>query len=185
MLKEALDKGVRYLQGEVDELVLHVDNSRGVSGVKLADGSVVEAEKVLLATGAWTSLLLSTTEKKLGMEKAERIEHQVKAAGVHVAHYALSPEEVTKWERMPVVVYGDNGGLDLLLALVLQTSSSFSPPSTFHVTSTHGIYYFVGKKHRRPTRLPFPCTDIRNCLKYFFLEAQSPGLVTECSVTRR
>ena len=120
MLKQALDRGVRYLQGEVEELVLHEDNSKGVKGVKLADGSVVEAKKVLLATGAWTSLLLSKTEEQLGMDEAERIENQVKAAGVHVVHYALSPEEMAKWEKMPVVVYGSNGALDISLAIAFR-----------------------------------------------------------------
>ena len=117
MLKSAVDKGVKYLQGEVVELVLHEDDGRGVKGVKLADGKVVVADKVVLATGPWTSLTLSTTEDKMKMEKSARIEQQIKAAGVCVALYALSAEEKETFDRIPVVVYGSDGWLTFSLAL--------------------------------------------------------------------
>ena len=132
MLKEAVDNGVRYMQGEVVELVLHKDEGRGVKGVKLADGRVVEADKVILATGPWTSLILSTTEDKLKIEKSARIEQQVKAAGVCVAHYALSSEEMEKSKKMPVVVYGSNGWLTFSSALASGWCCIISQYSTCH-----------------------------------------------------
>ncbi|KAI9757025.1 MAG: hypothetical protein M1835_000683 [Candelina submexicana] len=43
------------------------------------------------------------------MEEEMRIERQVRAAGVSVAHYRLSEEEMKRYEGMPVLVYGDYG----------------------------------------------------------------------------
>ncbi|KAJ4302618.1 hypothetical protein N0V90_001507 [Kalmusia sp. IMI 367209] len=81
----------------------------GVKGVRTKDGRVYEAEKVLLATGAWTSQLLSPVEDSLDVPEDDRIEKQVTAAGVCVVHYKLSEEEYERFKDMPVIVYGDRG----------------------------------------------------------------------------
>ena len=119
MLQEAVDKGVRYLQGEVASLVLQ-ESGHGIRGVKLEDGSVVEADKVVLATGAWTSSVLSNLEDQLGIEEGDRIEQQVKAAAVCVAHCALSADEKDKFNKMPVIIYGENGLLTFSLDLITE-----------------------------------------------------------------
>ena len=110
MLQEAVGRGVEYVQGEVEGLVLKSDGG-GVEGVRLKGGRVVRADRVLLATGAWTSQLMEGTEEELGIEGKERVEEQAKAAGVCVAHFRLSGEEMERWREGPVVVYGGNGGL--------------------------------------------------------------------------
>ena len=119
MLQDAVDKGVRYLQGEVASLIPR-ENGHGIRGVKLADGTVIEADKVVLATGAWTSLLLSKLEDQLEMEESGRIEQQVKAAGVCVAHYTLNSDDMERFNKMPVIIYGSNGLSIFLLALVFE-----------------------------------------------------------------
>jgi len=109
MLKEATKRGVQYVQGSVVELLVHESPTRGVRGVKLACGKVIEADKVVLATGAWTSQLASKMEDRLNMEEESRIEQQVKAAGVCVAHFELSQEEKKRYDRMPVIINGEDG----------------------------------------------------------------------------
>ena len=109
MLKEAVQSGVQYRQGHAVTLLLHDDHERGIRGVKLADGRILEAEKVLLATGAWTSRLMSGIEDTLNIDANDRIEQQVKAAGVCVAHYKLSKDEKTVFDKMPVIINGENG----------------------------------------------------------------------------
>ena len=117
MLEEALGRGVTYLQGEVKGVVLK-EGGKGAKGVRLGNGRVVEADRIVVATGAWTSMVMSGVEDELGIEEDERTEKQVKAAGVCVAHYQLDAEEKKKFDNMPVVVFGENGALALPLALI-------------------------------------------------------------------
>ena len=126
MLIEAVMKGVRYLQGDVVELLLHKDPKRGVQGVKLADNQIVKADKVLLAIGAWTSKLMSSVEDALRIEQEMRIEQQVKAAGVCVAHYKLSIKEKEVYDRMPVVINGEHGAFRFHFALISQFHSCYT-----------------------------------------------------------
>jgi len=106
MMAEAVGSGVRYECGDVERLVL---GERGVKGVKTKNGSVYEADMILLATGGWTSEILSATEDELNMEEEERVERQVKAAGVCVVHYKLDDAECEALKDMPVLMYGDAG----------------------------------------------------------------------------
>lgn len=108
VLEEAVRGGVEYISGEVVEVLLR-DGGQGVKGVRLADGRVLEVEKVLLATGAWTSKLMTGLEDRLGFNDKMRVESQVKAAGVAVTHWILNEEEQTKFAEMPVIIWGSNG----------------------------------------------------------------------------
>ena len=119
MLGDAVRRGVRYLQGEVQSIVMRGGNhGEGVRGVRLTDGSVIECDRVVVATGAWTSMVLSAVEDELHLEEDMRIERQVKAAGVCVAHYALDDEEYRKVKSMPVIIYGENGKLACFFQLI-------------------------------------------------------------------
>ncbi|MCJ1401639.1 hypothetical protein MMC11_004856 [Xylographa trunciseda] len=111
MLSEAVRRGVQYHQGNIVELLLHDDRISGIRGVKLADGRVLEADKVLLATGAWTSRLMTETEDTLKIDEDDRIEQQIKAAGVCVAHYKLNEDEKKVFDKMPVIINGENGDI--------------------------------------------------------------------------
>ncbi|KAL9055723.1 MAG: hypothetical protein Q9162_003359 [Coniocarpon cinnabarinum] len=107
LMKAATERGVSYVQGDVSQLVLGNDNR--VAGVQLRNGERLTADKILLATGAWTSSLLPTVEDELGIEESGRMEQQVTAAGVCVAHYLMHPTELHLLKDMPVVIYGENG----------------------------------------------------------------------------
>jgi sarcosine oxidase/L-pipecolate oxidase len=106
MMKSAVDKGVKYVCGDVESLVL---GGKGVRGVKLKDGEVFEADTVLLCTGAWTSALMSAVEDELGIEENARVEKQAMAAGVCCAHFRLTDEEMEGLRDMPIVIYGERG----------------------------------------------------------------------------
>ncbi|KAF9891365.1 hypothetical protein FE257_004221 [Aspergillus nanangensis] len=139
MANEAVGLGVKYEVGEVVRLV-HAGGR--VRGVQMVDGRVVEAEKVLLATGAWTSSLMAGLEEELGMEMDgdERVEGQVEAAGVCVAHFRLGEEERKVYGGLPVVVYGGEGEIipptaDGILKFTFATSFK----NTIQTASGHSI----------------------------------------------
>ncbi|KAK8212862.1 hypothetical protein M8818_003027 [Zalaria obscura] len=106
MMKKAMERGVEYVCGDVEELVL---GETGVKGVKTTDGKVLEADQIVLATGAWTSSIMTGLEDDLNIAEDDRVEKQAVAAGVAVAHYKMSAKEMKELEQMPVVVYGENG----------------------------------------------------------------------------
>lgn len=108
MAQEAIKLGVRYEVGEARRIVR---DEQGVSGIKTADGTIYPARKVLLATGAWTSQLMSSVEDDLDLPEPDRVERQVSAAGVTVSHFQLSSEEKSSYSQLPVFVYGGQGGL--------------------------------------------------------------------------
>nr|POE59164.1 l-pipecolate oxidase [Quercus suber] len=105
-MEVAVENGVKYVVGEVKNLAV---SPPGVQTVQLRDGRALAADKIVLATGAWTSELLSPVEDALGIPEQDRVERQATAAGVAVAHYKMSAAEMDQLSEMPVVVYGGNG----------------------------------------------------------------------------
>lgn len=106
VMNAAISKGAKYVCGHIDRLVLA---EYSVKGVLTTDGVTHTADKVVLATGAWTSSVLSKTEDELDIAEEDRVEKQVTAAGVAVAHFRMTSTEMDKLKSMPVVVYGENG----------------------------------------------------------------------------
>ncbi|KAJ4353664.1 uncharacterized protein N0V89_005394 [Didymosphaeria variabile] len=106
MMEDAVGRGVKYECGDVELLLL---SENGIKGVQTQDGKIYEADKILLATGAWTSQLLCEVEGILNIKDRDTIEKQVTAAGVCVVHYGLNDEEYERLKDMPVIVYGDRG----------------------------------------------------------------------------
>ena len=106
MMKEAMSRGVRYEVGEVQELV---SSGKHLEGVRTKCGKVYTATKILLTTGAWTALLMSSLEDVLGIEEEQRIDKQINAAGVCVAAFKLSPEEADHYGKLPILIYGARG----------------------------------------------------------------------------
>lgn len=112
-LRIAESRGVQRITGEVEEMLLR-DDGRGLSGVRLHDGSTLKADKVLIAAGAWTSSLLSPLEDKLRIAENDRVERQVTAVGRLSAYYDLSEEESKHMmdTKLPIVVIG--GEVDII-----------------------------------------------------------------------
>jgi sarcosine oxidase/L-pipecolate oxidase len=109
-LETAEKKGVRRVTGNVVDIILAERDGR-VEGAKTKDGRVFKAEKIVLATGAWTSSLLSPVEDLLDIAEEDRIERQVQATGIAAAYYKVTSDEVTQLtdSRLPVIVYGGQG----------------------------------------------------------------------------
>lgn len=112
-LRIAESRGAKRVTGEVDELLLR-DNGEGLAGVRLHDGTIFKADKVVLAAGAWTSSLLSPLEDILKIADRDCIERQVTAVGRLSAYYDLNEEEAKHMmeTKLPVVVIG--GEVDII-----------------------------------------------------------------------
>jgi sarcosine oxidase/L-pipecolate oxidase len=110
VVEAAVAKGTEFVTGRVLEIML-AENDDKVSGVRLVDGRELKADKVVLATGAWTPQLMWKIEEKLGICEMDRVKSQVSAAGVAVASLKLEKAEAKLLEEksMPVIVYGANG----------------------------------------------------------------------------
>jgi len=106
MAEEAIRMGVQYKVDEANHLVL---DQYGVRGVQTNSGNLYTAKKIILATGAWTSELMTLTEDQLGMHQKSRMESQLTAAGVCVVHYQLTDAERPLYDQLPVYVYGEQG----------------------------------------------------------------------------
>jgi sarcosine oxidase/L-pipecolate oxidase len=106
MAEKAAKMGIRYEVGEARRIV---PGENGVHAVETDTGMVFKTDKILLATGAWTSHLMSSIEDELDLPHDERVENQASAAGVCVAHFQLSEAEKEVYSQLPVFVYGGQG----------------------------------------------------------------------------
>ncbi|KAL1955806.1 hypothetical protein VTO42DRAFT_8045 [Malbranchea cinnamomea] len=107
MFDRALRNGV--VKYEVEEVIgFELDDDKGtVKGVRCKNGNFYKANKVLLATGAWTSRLMAPLEDELGLPDDQRVESQVSAYAVCVAQFRLSPDEAELYGKAPIAIFGD------------------------------------------------------------------------------
>ena len=111
-MEAALKRGVKRLTGEVTKLLFDKVNKR-VTGVCTEDGQHLTADKIVLATGAWTSSMLSPIEDTLGISAQDRVERQIQATGQVSGFYKVTEDEVEQLSKsgMPIIVYGEQGEL--------------------------------------------------------------------------
>ena len=107
MMKDAVQRGVRYEVGEVDGLV---GGEKNLYGVRTTDGRMFCGRKIVLATGAWTPWLMAPLEQSLEIPEDQSIDRQISTAGVCVAAFTLTDdEEIEHYSKMPVLIYGAKG----------------------------------------------------------------------------
>lgn len=103
-IEAAVALGVRYVVGEVAALRLDGDAGAGARrccGVVMADDTRIDAERVVLCTGAYTpKLLIDSSPEWTDLHAGERI----LACGVTEATAPLNAEEVHILETMPVAI---------------------------------------------------------------------------------
>jgi sarcosine oxidase/L-pipecolate oxidase len=158
-LRVATDKGVKRVTTEVSELVFDA-SIRQVSGVRTSSGQTYTADKVVIATGAWTSALLSPIEDSLKILEQDRVERQITAVGRLSAYYTLSESETQTImdSNMPVVVIG--GQVDIIPPSQLKRTLKINDLQTEVV---HTIATPTGSKITTPPRMDQACVpeDLR------------------------
>ncbi|KAJ5525926.1 FAD dependent oxidoreductase [Penicillium frequentans] len=137
MADEAIRMGVQYKVDEAKRLVL---DQHGVRGVQTKGGNLYKAKKIILATGAWTSELMTLTEDELGMPQKSRMESHLTAAGVCVVHYQLTDAERPLYDQLPVYVYGEQGEtLPPTASGIIKFTSTASFKNTVHTDNGQTI----------------------------------------------
>ena len=102
--RECLRLGVRYVVGEVETLVFE----RGdCVGVRMGDGRVVKAGRVVVCTGAYTSKLLEVSAQRTGVRDLPAGE-RIMAGGITTGMVKLDDESYQRFKDMPVGVQGYN-----------------------------------------------------------------------------
>ncbi|KAL2871394.1 NAD(P)/FAD-dependent oxidoreductase [Aspergillus lucknowensis] len=153
MLLEAIKLGIRYESGEAKSLIFP-EKTDGVQGIETEAGTRLLADRVLLATGAWTSKLMSSLEDALDLPHDDRVERQVSAAGVCVAHFQLSDAERELFSGLPVLVYGGQGEvIPPTSAGVLKFTSTFSFRNPIVTPTGHEISVPVDDQAEAPRGL--------------------------------
>lgn len=109
-LETAIRRRVKRELADVTEL-LYEKSSRKITGVRTVDGRTFLAETVVLATGAWTSALLSPLEDALNIVDEDRIERQAQATAIVSASFPVSNESLEEMtqQKVPCVSYGRLG----------------------------------------------------------------------------
>jgi len=87
-IQATIDNGVNYVPSPVKKLSIQ---DSGCSGVELADGTKIEADKILLATGAETARLLADSAPR---EPALHVGPRFVAGAITVAKVKLSPAQI-------------------------------------------------------------------------------------------
>lgn len=144
-LRAASELGIRRRTTTATSLC-HSPSTNRITGVRISSNETLTADKIILATGAWTSALLSPLEDALNIPPEQRIEAQITATARVSAYYALEEEkEVAELRRgrMPVIVYGEVG--EVMPPTTTTTTSAASDEkkllryncSAVNLTNTH------------------------------------------------
>ncbi|KAG4025174.1 hypothetical protein MFRU_064g00110 [Monilinia fructicola] len=101
VVEMAKANGVKFIEGDVDNLALKVDGT--CIGVLTKDGRTFHADKVILSTGAGTAKLLADSAPQMHHILAE---DRITAAAVVSGHVKLSETECAKMKHIPVFDHG-------------------------------------------------------------------------------
>ncbi|KAI0107547.1 sarcosine oxidase-like protein [Nemania sp. FL0031] len=99
VIKAAVDAGVRYVTADVKEVVFEADGS--TTGVRTSKGDVVVANRVILATGAYTPKLLMDSAPNRSEIHAG---HRVVAAGISEGSVILDDDAAEVYGKGPCFV---------------------------------------------------------------------------------
>lgn len=109
VIEASIANGVDYRQGDVKSLSF--GESGGCNGVILQDGSFLQAEKVILCTGAGTAKLLA---KSAPNRKDLQAGNRITAAAVVTGIVKLNSEQRKIFSECPVFVHAIDGVLGML-----------------------------------------------------------------------
>ncbi|KAG9233797.1 sarcosine oxidase-like protein [Amylocarpus encephaloides] len=156
--------GVELLQGDVESLLF--DEHEGCSGILLKDGRKIEAEKVILSTGASTAKLLAqSAPKRTSFQSGDRIT----AAAVVTGIIKLDSDQMSEFKDSPVLIHDMKGvmgqvlppTLDGLLKFCVDVSfknSVYHEPSSQTISSPPDTH--DQDQHNIPNSLRFECQKV-------------------------
>ena len=132
--RECLRLGVRYVVGEVETLEL--EGGKCV-GVRMEDGGVVRADRVVVCTGAYTSKLLEVSAQWSGVKDLPAGD-RILAGGITTGMVKLDDESYQRFKDMPVGVQGYNAETGMLVRSVIVPSTANTKVRSIHrQSSTH------------------------------------------------
>ena len=101
VIEAAVKLGVKYVEAEVATLKFENGTEGACKGVVTRAGDVLEADRVILCTGAYTARLLAdSAPERASLQVGDRFI----AAGVTEAIAPLSDEQLEKFKDMPVAI---------------------------------------------------------------------------------
>lgn len=92
--------GVKYVEGRVAKLA--IDATGGCTGIHLADGSLLQADKIILSTGASTAKLLADSAPK---RSELQVTDRMVAAGVVTGVVKYNTQDGKQFSGIPVSVH--------------------------------------------------------------------------------
>ena len=100
--------GVEYVQGDIESLTFNENGD--CTGARTRDERVLQADKVILSTGAGTAKLLAkSAPRRQDFQSGDRIT----AAAVVTAIIKLNEEQMKRFERCPVFIHDISGVLGM------------------------------------------------------------------------
>ena len=99
-IEAIVERGVTYVEATVSNLLFNENGD--CLGVNTEDGKRIEADQVILCTGAQTAKLLADSAPH---RKEIQIDGRMVAAGVVEAFVRLSPEQKKRFDSVPVFVH--------------------------------------------------------------------------------
>lgn len=104
VIKAAINLGVNYIQGTV--MKIFFDSAGDCAGARLVDGTIIDAVKVIMSTGAWTAKLLADSTQG---DPTLQVHDRMDAAAVVVGTIQLTPSQLETYKDMPVLVHKKEG----------------------------------------------------------------------------
>ncbi|RFU33658.1 hypothetical protein B7463_g2708, partial [Scytalidium lignicola] len=106
VIESAINHGVKYVEGDVEELILNSDGK--CDGVQIKNGKRFLAEKVILCTGAGTAkLLVDSAPNNADLHVGPRMT----AVAVVTGNVKLNANQMERFKNMPVFIHsGDVNG---------------------------------------------------------------------------
>ena len=130
--RECLRLGVRYVVGEVETLVFEGGEC---VGVRMEDGGVVRADRVVVCTGAYTSKLLEVSAQRSGVKDLPAGD-RILAGGITTGMVKLDDESYQRFKDMPVGVQGYNAETGMLIRSVPVSSAADIEVRSIHRQSS-------------------------------------------------
>lgn len=104
LIDATVSAGVRYIEGNIASLALN--EMGGCTGVRMTDGRILSAGKIILSTGAGTAKLLADTAP----EKPElQVGSRMVAAAAISGIARFNAQEGKKYTAIPVTIHGMEG----------------------------------------------------------------------------